>query len=253
MNTIEYLRLSEWAPPPSVSPTLDAADLHVWRFSLDANANEERALTVLLSAREHERAAGIRMETHRKRYIVGHGRLRQVLARYVQHPPETIEFGRHSRGKPFVAGVQNAIGVHFNFSHTANVGLVGVALKRPLGIDVEQHRNDTDMELIARRQFAPSEQARLMSLPAAQRRAAFYECWTRKEAYLKAIGDGIAGGLQGFEVSFLISEAPALLRTKEGTEECKRWIVIPVDAGADHSAACIVERPVERVLGWGLV
>lgn len=244
------MHLSEWTAPPSDVPPLDVADIHVWRFTLDVSLAEEEALAPLLSAREHERAAGIRLEVHQKRYIAGHGRLRQVLARYVERAPEAIEFGRHPRGKPFIVATQNARGVHFNFSHTANTGLVAVASKRPLGVDVEQHRSDTDMELIARRQFSPGEQARLMSLPLAERRIAFYECWTRKEAYLKAIGDGIAGGLQGFEVSFLANEAPALLRAKAGPEECKRWAVVPVNAGAGLSAACIVERPVERVFGW---
>jgi 4'-phosphopantetheinyl transferase len=246
------LHLSEWASPPSVPPALGTADVHLWRFPLEAAASEESALVELLSPRERERADGIRMDAQRRRYIIGHGRLRQVLARYVNVAPEAIEFGRHPRGKPFVAATQNVAGMHFNFSHTGNIGLVGVALKRPLGVDVEQHRNDMDMELIARRQFAPGEQARLMSLPTAQRRAAFYECWTRKEAYLKAIGDGIAGGLQGFEVSFLADETPAILRAKEGPGECARWAVIPILAGAELSAACIVERPVERVTGWDL-
>lgn len=244
------MQLSEWIAPSSTLPPLSPADIHVWRFSLDVSLTEEKSLAALLSPREHERASGIRMETHQKRYIAGHGKLRQVLARYVELAPETIDFGRHPRGKPFIVAAQNAQGLHFNFSHTANVGLVAVALKRPLGVDVEQHRSDTDMELIARRQFAPGEQSRLMSLPAAERRVAFYECWTRKEAYLKAIGDGIAGGLQGFEVSFLANEAPALLRTKAGPDECKRWTVIPVNAGENLSAACIVERPAEQVYGW---
>lgn len=252
VNTTESLHLSEWTSPPSALPALDTADLHLWRFALDASDAEEQALGALLSARERERAAGIRLPMHQRRYVVGHGRMRRVLARYVDLAPEAIEFGRHPRGKPFVVAAQNARGVHFNFSHTGNIGIVGVALKRPLGVDVEQHRDDTDMVLIARRQFAPGEQARLMTLPTAERRAAFYECWTRKEAYLKAIGDGIAGGLQGFEVSFLANEAPAILRAKEGPEECKRWVVIPVAAGANLSAACIVERPAERVAGWDL-
>lgn len=252
MNTTDYLQLQDWMPPASTVPALRAGEVHLWRFSLEATPGEEKNLALLLSLKEHERAAGMRLASVRKRYKIGHGRLRQVLARYLDRAPETIEFGRHSRGKPFIVAAQNAGNFHFNFSHTANVGLVGVALGRPLGVDVEQHRSDTDMELIARRQFAPGEQSRLMSLTAAQRRAAFYECWTRKEAYLKAIGDGIAGGLQGFEVSFLENEAPALLRAKEGPEECKRWIVIPVNAGDDLSAACIVERPTDRVLGWDL-
>ncbi len=104
------------------------------------------------------------------------------------------------------------------------------------------------MELIARRQFARGEQDRLVSLPRDERPAAFYRCWTRKEAYLKAIGDGIAGGLQGFEVSFLANEAPALLRAKGGPEECRRWSIVPLDAGPGLSAACVVEGLPARVV-----
>ncbi len=227
---------------------LETGEVQVWRFSLDAPESERAPLEALLSPAERERADGIRIETHRRRYTVGHGRLRSVLAGYLRLAPETIEFGRHSRGKPFVVPSQNPLDLQFNYSHTADTALVALALGRTLGVDVEQHRDDVDMELIARRQFAPGEQDRLVSLPRDQRPAAFYRCWTRKEAYLKALGDGIAGGLQGFEVSFLADEAPALIRAKGGPEECRRWSIVALDAGPGLSAACVVEGLPVRVV-----
>ncbi len=247
------MRTIEWTAPPDSPTAIEAGELHLWRFSLEASAAEHDALEALLSSRERERAAGIRIEAHRRRYEVGHGRLRRVLGRYLGIAPEAIEFGRHSRGKPFITAVQNPGGVQHNFSHTGDVAIVGVALGRPLGVDVEAHRSDVDMELIARRQFAQGEQSRLMSLTPAERVAAFYRCWTRKEAYLKALGEGIAGGLQGFEVSFLAGEPPAILRAKGGPEECRRWNVIAIDAGPELSAACVVEGAVSRVAGWELL
>ena len=220
----------------------------MWRFSLDAAAPECKALEAILSPSELERADGIRIEMHRRRYIVGHGRLRRILARYLAESSDAIEFGRHPRGKPFINPAQNPFDIQFNFSHTADTGLVAIAIGRTLGVDVEEHRDDVDMELIARRQFAPGEQDRLVSLPREERSAAFYRCWTRKEAYLKALGDGIAGGLQGFEVSFLANETPALLRAKGGPEECRRWSVVALDAGPGLSAACVVEGLPARVV-----
>jgi 4'-phosphopantetheinyl transferase len=242
----------DWTAPPSPAPPLDSLEVHLWRFSLDAPEPEQVALKALLSTGERQRAKDIRMDAHRRRFEVGHGRLRRVLSSYIGLAPEAIEFGRHSRGKPFIVAAQNPAGVQHNYSNTGNLAIVGVALGRPLGVDVEAHRSDVDMELIARRQFAPGEQARLVSLPAPERPAAFYRCWTRKEAYLKASGDGIAGGLQGFEVSFLPGEPPAIVRAKDGPEECRRWSVIAFDAGPGLSAACVVEGAVSRILCWDL-
>jgi 4'-phosphopantetheinyl transferase len=241
------VQIFDWAPSSTAS-TLDGNEVHVWRFSLQAADEERTALEKLLSASERGRASGIKLDTHRRRYVVGHGRLRRVLARYVDARAEEIEFGMHPRGKPFIAQAQNPMDLQFNFSHTADVAMVAVALGRIVGMDIEEHRSDVDMELIARRQFAPGEQDRFVSLPRADRRDAFYRCWTRKEAYLKAIGDGIAGGLQGFEVSFLPNEAPALLRAKGGADECKRWSIIAIDAGENLSAACVIEGAPARVL-----
>lgn len=246
------LAMYTWTEAHAPAAPVEAGAVHLCRFSLKAEAAEHARLCTLLSSRERQRAEGIRIETHRRRYEVGHGRLRRVLGTYLGIPPETIEFGRHSRGKPFIVASQNALGIQHNFSHTGDVGIVGVTLGAAIGVDVEGHRSDVDMELIARRQFAPGEQARLMSLPSAERPAAFYRCWTRKEAYLKALGDGIAGGLQGFEVSFLESEAPALLRAKGGPEECRRWKMIAADAGPGLSAACVVEGALARVECWEL-
>lgn len=237
----------DWSTSISPAP-LDSGDVHVWRYSLEAPGPERAALDALLSAPERDRAQGIQIETHRRRFTVGHGRLRRVLARYLQLPPEAIEFGRHSRGKPFIVPAQNPLDLQFNYSHTADTALAAIAIGRTIGVDVEAHRDDVDMELIARRQFAPGERDRLVSLPREQRPAAFYRCWTRKEAYLKALGDGIAGGLQGFEVSFLADEVPALIRAKGGSDECRRWSVLALDAGPGLSAACVVEGLPVRVV-----
>lgn len=237
----------DWSRPLSPTP-LQAGDVQVCRFSLEASPGEHAALAAMLSPSERERAAGIKIETHRRRFEVGHGRLRRLLASYLGRAAETVEFGRHPRGKPFIVPGQNPDDVQFNFSHTADIALVAVTLARTVGIDVEANRDDVDMELIARRQFAPGEQARLASLPRADRVIAFYRCWTRKEAYLKALGDGIAGGLQGFEVSFLPNEAPALLRAKGGAEECRRWSILALDPGQGLSAACVVEGIPARVV-----
>jgi len=241
------VQILDWTSSSTAS-TLVGGEVHVWRFCLDAPGPERLALESLLSSPERERAEGIRIDSHRRRYVVGHGRLRRILARYLDVAAGAIDFGRHPRGKPFINPAQNPNDIQFNFSHTADTALVAIAIGRTLGVDVEEHRDDVDMELIARRQFAPGEQDRMVSLPRDERAVAFYRCWTRKEAYLKAIGDGIAGGLQGFEVTFLANEAPALLRAKGGPEECRRWSIVPLDAGAGLSAACVVEGQPARVV-----
>ena len=199
---------------PSDWPRLSDDEIHVWCVELDA-AGEEAAFAACLSAEERERASGLLSGTHKRRFVVARGMLRQLLGRYLDRDPGAVAFARGAHGKPFL----QESGLHFNVSHTHELALYAIARDREVGVDVEWMRPQVAHEQIAARFFSLEEQEELAQVPNEERRAAFYNIWTRKEAYVKARGDGIAAGLGTFAVS-LGAEA-VLLRSDEGRK--KKW------------------------------
>ena len=178
-----------WATPSSW-PRLSDDEIHVWCVELDA-AGEVSALAACLSADEHERARGLLSGTHQRRFVVARGMLRQLLGRYLGQAPDAVAFLRGPYGKPFL----QEGGLHFNVSHSHELALYAIARDREVGVDVEWMRPQVAHEQIAARFFSLEEQEALAQVPDEARRAAFYNIWTRKEAYVKARGDGIAAGL----------------------------------------------------------
>ena len=150
-----------------------------------------------------------------------------------------VRLARAPRGKPYLA--HDGVDLRFNLSHSEDTALLAVARAREVGIDVEENRPGRDWLGIARRFFSPAEAAVLAELPSSEREAAFYRCWTRKEAYLKACGAGMSMRLDSFEVSLAPGEPPALLRSARGADEARRWPLFEVPAGAGFSAALAVE------------
>ncbi len=240
----------DWPPGPD-APVLSPGDVHLWLFTTRATENERECLRSLLADDELARAGRFRLDHLARRYVVGHGRLRRLLAAYIESEPTDIRFVTGPHGKPAMAPEQNPQGVAFSFAHSEETCLAGIASGRSIGVDVEAYRDRLDMDLIVRRQFAPAEASKFDRVRGAgQRQDAFYACWTRKEAYIKARGEGLAAGLDSFEVSFLPGEANRIVASSRGSEECERWEVIPLDLGPRLAGACVVERPVESVSYW---
>ncbi len=238
-----------WKVPASL-PELRTGDVHVWRCSLSVTETERRSLATLLDATERGRAERMRLERVRAAFEISHGQMRRVLARYAGADAAAIEFGQAEGGKPFLGRAHDVDGVQFSLSHSGNLAVIAVTRGRAIGADVEIARDTVDIDLVARRQFAPGEVARLFNLTGARRVEAFYTCWTRKEAYLKARGEGLIGRLQDFEVSCLPGEAPEIRWAKAGAGERARWSVIDVPVGEGAHGACVVERPVGDVKYW---
>lgn len=169
-------------------------------------------LRAYLSVDELERADRYRRESDRTRFIVARGRLRQVLANYFAFHPATLQFGYEDRGKPFLKTFVREP-LHFNISHSHGLALIAVSETSPVGVDLEYAKDDLDATGLARRFFSPAEHSAIIAAPddAALRRR-FYTCWTRKEAFVKAIGSGIVGGLDTFDTMTPDSpDAPAAL------------------------------------------
>ena len=175
----------------------DAAVAHVWRAQLDPAPGEVHRLMGMLSKDEHARAERFRFDQDRRRFVVARGVLRSLLALYLGLPPQKVQLTYGASGKPCLPrGV-----LRFNLD-AGELGLYAFTSSREVGIDVEHVRQLDDMDQIARRFFSVNEVASLEALPESARPStAFFNCWTRKEAYVKARGEGLALPLDGFDVS----------------------------------------------------
>ncbi len=181
-------------------------EIQLVRVRLDAGAP-----TTVLSDDEQARASRFLRESSRRRFVAARDALRRVLARCLACSPRAIRFGYEPQGRPFV--VEPAQGeLAFNVSHSDELALLAIGYGRRLGIDVERLGRRVSGEAVARRFFAPREAEALFALPEAERPAAFLRIWTRKEAYVKALGEGLRLPLDSFEVS--LGEPPALLRSE---------------------------------------
>lgn len=229
-----------WSEPPE-SLTLGTSEVHVWRLALDQPESVIAEFRETLEGHELERAGRFHFEEHRRHFVAGRGGLRYVLARYLNVKPEEFRFSYGNYGKPALVGA----GLRFNMSHSQGVALFAVAADRELGVDVEHIRADFATEDIARRFFSRVEVAAFNALGKEEQVAAFFRCWTRKEAYIKAIGRGLSEPLDAFDVTLSPGEAAALLRADRG--DASRWAMFDIDAGEDYAAALAVEEPVSKI------
>ena len=220
--------------------SLGDAEVHVWRARLDRSPGEVQLLNLTLGAAEHTRAARLRCEQQRFRFISGRGILRSLAARYLACDPGQLQLSINEQGKPVLADES----LSFNLSHAGGFGLFAFALHRRIGIDVESATRRVAADRIAERFLHESEASQLRSLQSVEmRHRAFLCCWTRKEAYLKATGEGIAAGaLSNFEVS-VDPQLPARLeRVEADPDEAARWHLqdLPLE-GTDFVGAVCAE------------
>ena len=232
---------------PSGEQYLDHAKVHLWLATIQNDPSSTAGMLALLPGDEQSRAAGYKHERARLRFITARGLLRTVLARFTGLSPGALVFRYSSKGKPFLSGPRDGDAIHFNIAHSGELVLCGITIGRRIGVDIETTTNRHDLMKIAHRYFAPAEVTELESLPLEQRIPGFFCCWTRKEAYLKAIGEGISYGLDRFEVSADPDKPARLIRDRQNPEEAVRWRLEDVDAGSAYRSAIAVEGD-----GWNL-
>jgi 4'-phosphopantetheinyl transferase len=223
---------------------LHAGEVHVWRETLVRPAAEVERLRSLLAPAERSHADRYRFERLRSRYIVGRATLRLLLAGYLDTSPGELEirYGEHS--KPYLEG-----GPSFNLAHSGAVALYAFAAAGELGIDVELEDPEVAHSRVAERFFSPAEVEALRSLPETQQAHAFLACWTRKEAFIKARGDGLSLPLDSFDVTLAPGVAPALVRTAWSEEEPGRWRLEDLsDRSAGYVAAIALRETSWRVV-----
>jgi 4'-phosphopantetheinyl transferase len=230
-----------WLPATSWSPDLDTASVHVWRIELAVSEAEQAERAALLAPDERARAAGFHFERDRRRWTAARGAVRALLAGYTAVPPASLLFRLGPHGKPALDGPAAGGGVDFNVSHSGDLALCAVARTRAVGVDVEAVRPDFATDQVARRFFAPAEVAALAALPPHQRVGAFFACWTRKEAYIKARGTGLALGLDRFEVSLAPDRPAALLAALDEPDAVSRWRLVALEPGEGYAGTLATE------------
>ncbi len=219
------------------------APVHVWSAGLDPVEPTLALLAALLNEEETARARRFHFERDRRHFTAARGWLRLLLGRYLDAAPASLCFGYGARGKPFVAAPRGAP-LRFNLSHSHGRALYAFAAGREVGIDVEAGaRLGDDWPGLVRRIFSAREREELFALPAVCQRAAFLNGWTRKEAFLKATGQGLVDGLQSIEVSLDPATPPALLAAGAPA----RWAIHDLRDGDAYAAALVVEGAVSPV------
>jgi 4'-phosphopantetheinyl transferase len=229
---------------------LDDGEVHVWRAGLDLERPRVQRLARTLSPDETARAARFHFEKDRDRFIASHGLLRSILGRYLGVAPGDVKFIQGAYGKPALAEPFAIDGIDFNMSHSEAVGLYAFARRRDVGIDVERGRADFATRDVAEKFFSPREVAELFGLPESLQCRAFFNCWTRKEAYIKARGMGLSLPLDQFDVSLLPGEPAELLHTSGDPTEASRWCLQELNAGAGYAAALAVAGSGWRLRCW---
>ena len=233
--------------PPDPVPGLEDGEIHLWRAFLDVPEPVVAAREPLLSQEERNRAGRYRFADHRKRFVVARAFLREVLSGYLGVLPQSVAFTRTGRGKPVLAGDLSAEPLHFSLAHSEDVALLAVAREPLVGVDLEWLRPLPNRDGIVDRIFSDREKAAYRALPESARERGFFACWTRKEALLKALGEGISDEARRFSVIVSPDEPPGLVHAGDSDLERGPWTILDVTVGEGCFAALAIRGEVGTV------
>lgn len=226
---------------------LDNRRIDVWLLSLHAPDDLVRLGWEILAADERARAGRFSFKRLSDEFTIARAALRMLLARYSGVDARKLEFYYGRRGKPSIAHVCPAL--RFNMSHSRGFAIYAIASECELGIDLEEIRSMHDLEEIAARFFCPEEYADLLCLSPSARRAAFFRCWTRKEAFLKALGDGLSFGLNRFRVTIRPDEPARLLHVEGSAVTACQWSLYDIAVEPGFSC-CLVYKGESRTVNY---
>ncbi len=216
---------------------LEPNQVDIWRVWLD---HEESWMWEVLSAEEQARAKRFKFPRHRRRSIVARASLRHLLGQYLSIDPLDITLLTTQHGKPYIEQLYGTHELMFNVTHSHECALIAFTLDRLVGVDIEHYRTVSDIENIAKQFFAAGEVAKLRTVAEANKQATFLKCWTRKEAFIKAIGEGLSHPLHQFEVTFLPTEAPRLLYDQSDPKAADDWQLFDLTPDEAYIGALIV-------------
>lgn len=237
-----------WNEPPCLlTPGED--EVHVWCAFLDRPPDQASHFEALLSEDEIARARKYRFPLHRDRFVSRRAFIRLLLGRYLGIPAPALQFDYTGYGKPRLA-IRHATKLRFNVSSSHDLALAAIAYGRDVGVDVEKINEDLFEESIPEQFFSARETATLRALSRSCQTAAFFDCWARKEAYIKAKGMGLSLPLDSFDVSFGDAKPARLLRTLPDPQETERWTMMALHPAPGHAAALVIEGQVSVVRCW---
>jgi 4'-phosphopantetheinyl transferase len=248
MKPITSLVDSQWLAPPQ-SLSLNNNAVHIWRANLDQSPLMVGRFQHTLSVDEQMRADRFYFRQDRERFVNGRGLLRTILGCYLDSAPENLVFRYNHYGKPSIASKAGPDRIRFNVSHSHGTALYAVARDLEIGVDLELIRDGLEVEQIAASFFSRREVSALKALPAELRRHAFYLCWTRKEAYIKARGEGLSLPLDQFEVSLSPGEPAALISTQPDSEAV-HWSLQDLSLASGYVAAFAVRGRASSLCCW---
>jgi 4'-phosphopantetheinyl transferase len=225
-------------------------EVQLWRVDLEAIGADESRWQMVLSADESTRAARFHFSRDRQRFVASRALLRIILAGYLATDASSLSFSYSKNGKPALGPAHAGSDLTFNVSHSGGIALFAFTRQREIGVDVEQVRGDFDVEAIARRFFSAREQKQLADLQNEKKFEAFFRCWTRKEAYIKATGEGLSLPLHQFDVSILPDASEALLSTRPDNSVAALWSLREIPAGPGYVAALCVSGHAWRLKDW---
>jgi len=236
--------LNGWYPNPGPLE-LEEAEIHVWRAYLDHTEMALHQFEATLSTDEKARANRFVFRRDRNHFVGSRGLLRELLGRYLRRSPEDLKFDYSALGKPSLRGEIFNHSVQFNVSHSHGLALLAFAVGRNLGVDVEFVRSGFASEEIADRYFSPQEIAELRALSPSLYEEGFFLCWTRKEAYIKARGEGLHIPLESFQVSL----TPGWPETLVSPDSC-RWRMWSLHPGPQYVGALVAEGQDSKLRQW---
>jgi len=235
-----------WKTAPA-RPIVEKDSVHVWRVSLGQPPEKIQSLLDLLTSDEKQRASSYFATEDTNRFIVARGTLRIILSRYLEINPDQLRFNYNQYGKPALIETRNASGLRFNVSHSKQISLCAITREREVGIDVELIREDVDFLYIASHFFSQDEVRALHALQRDLQKIAFFNCWTRKEAYIKARGEGLSHPLDRFTVSLMPGEPAGLLSSDNDMPELS---LRELSVAEDHAATLAAEGPLGELFCW---
>ena len=243
----KFLSATWLSPPEHLSFLPNTVD--VWRRIVDCSKTSLQDLWSILSQDERDRALRFKFSHHRDRYIAARGILRRTLGTYLLVEPQTLSFSLGPRGKPYLDN-QNAVFCKFNVAHSHDLALYAISQDQEVGIDVESHRKNIDYQRMIPRILTENEASQFWALPRGDQQNAFFSCWTKKEAYLKARGSGLGFPLKHITVGIPTNQATELLQVQGDSAEAARWSLKELLPGPGYSAAVVAAGSEWDVRCW---
>ncbi|MEB3341542.1 4'-phosphopantetheinyl transferase superfamily protein [Okeania sp.] len=232
--------------PPEKRLELSPNNVHIWRANLKLSPSQIEKLLTILSSDEIERANKFHFARDKNRFIIARAKLRKIISHYLNIEPQKLQFSYSDRGKPYLKNTS----ILFNLSHSQDLALYGITKVNLIGIDLEYIRPMNDAENLAKRFFSAQEYNFISELPSEKKQETFFKLWTCKEAYLKATGDGLAGGLEKVEISLNYEKKVEFFCINGNIQEASNWYLYQFIPQDNYIAAVVVAGKNQNLSFW---